>query len=190
MIKLRQATAADGEVLSEIYKYYVEHTSVTFEYVSPSVEEFSSRIVHRLKKYPYIVAEENGKPVGYAFASQFRERAAYGWDAELSIYVSGEKHRGGVGKRLYNAIIGLLRVQNFANLYTWIISPNPVSVAFHESMGFEKISNIKAAGYKHGEWHDVGLYQLRIADMSAPKPIIPFPELDKDVVESILNPEH
>ncbi|MBQ7292711.1 MAG: N-acetyltransferase [Clostridia bacterium] len=187
MINLRIATTLDGEVLSEIYRYYVTDTTVTFEYVPPSVEAFSSKIVHRLKKYPYIVAEENGKPVGYAFASQFRERAAYGWDAELSIYVSSDKHRTGVGKRLYSALIELLRIQNFANLYAWIIDPNPVSVAFHESMGFEKICNIKAAGYKHGEWHDVGLYQIRISDMSEPKPIIPFPELDKNLVENILN---
>lgn len=187
MIKLRIATPDDGKALARIYEYYVANTTITFEYDAPSAEEFSHRIAHKLEKYPYLVAEENGTPIGYAYAAEFRERAAYGWDAELSVYVAHDAHRAGIGRRLYSALIEILRAQNFINLYAWITNPNPTSIAFHEKEGFELICNIPAVGYKHGEWHDVVWYQKRINATGEPKPIIPFPELNKEVVNKILN---
>jgi phosphinothricin acetyltransferase len=125
MITLRIATPHDGAALAKIYEYFVDNTTITFEYAPPSEEEFSERIAHKLEKYPYIVAEENGIPIGYAYAAEFRERAAYNWDTELSVYVAPHKHRAGVGKRLYSALTEILREQNFVNLYAWITTPNP-----------------------------------------------------------------
>lgn len=190
MITLRIATPGDGKALAAIYEYYVANTTITFEYDVPSAEEFSHRIEHKLEKYPYLVAEEDGKPIGYAYAAEFRERAAYGWDAELSVYVAHGKHRAGVGRRLYSALTQILRAQNFINLYAWITNPNPTSIAFHEKEGFELICNIPTVGYKYGAWHDVVWYQKRVNDMVEPKPIIPFPELDKDTVNKILSSQN
>lgn len=190
MITLRIATPDDGKALAEIYKYYVVNTSITFEYDAPSAEEFSHRIAHKLEKYPYLVAEENGTPIGYAYAAEFRERAAYSWDAELSVYVAHGKHRAGVGHRLYSALTKILRTQNFINLYAWITNPNPTSIAFHEKEGFELVCNIPAVGYKHGEWHDVVWYQKRVNEIGNPQPITPFPQLDKEAVNKILSSQN
>ena len=187
MITLRIATPDDGAALAKIYEYFVDNTTITFEYAPPSEEEFSERIAHKLEKYPYIVAEENGIPIGYAYAAEFRERAAYNWDTELSVYVTLGKHRAGVGKRLYSALTEILREQNFVNLYAWITTPNPESISFHEKMGFEKVCEIPATGYKQGQWCGIAWYQKRITETSAPKEIIPFPTLDKRKIEKILD---
>ena len=187
MITLRIARPDDGAALAKIYEYFVNNTTITFEYTPPSAEEFSGRIAHKLEKYPYIVAEEDGAPIGYAYAAEFRERAAYSWDAELSVYVARDKHRAGVGHRLYMTLMEILREQNFVNLYAWITTPNPESIAFHEKMGFEKVCEIPTIGYKHGEWCGIAWYQKRMTDTTTPEAIIPFPELDKNTVEKILN---
>lgn len=186
MIKLRIATPEDGAALADIYRYYVTDTAVSFEYEAPSAEEFSARIAHKLEKHPYLVAERDGKPIGYAYASDFRERAAYAWDAELSIYVSREAHHAGVGSMLYSALIRILKAQNFVNLYAIITNPNPESEAFHVKAGFEKICEIPAVGYKNSEWHGLLWYALRLAGEGEPKPIIPFPQLDAGEVERLL----
>lgn len=186
MIKLRIATPCDGAALADIYRYYVTDTSVSFEYEAPTAEEFSERIAHKLEKYPYIVAEQDGKPIGYAYASEFRERAAYGWDAELSVYVSGEKHHAGVGRALYSALIKMLKAQNFVNLYAWITTPNPISEVFHKSMGFEKLCEIPQTGFKMGKWYGITWYRMQVSDNGTPKPIIPFPTLDSDTVDKAL----
>ena len=111
MITLRKATPNDGDSLAKIYQHYVEDTAVTFEYVAPTGKEFAERIAHKTEKYPFIVAEEDGRPVGYAYASEYRERAAYSWDVETSVYVDVD-HRGrGIGKKLYAALEKLLKAQ-------------------------------------------------------------------------------
>lgn len=178
MITLRVAVPEDGSKLSEIYAPYVTDTTISFEYEAPSAEEFSSRISKKLDKYPYLVGEKDGVPVAYAYASEFRERAAYGYDAELSVYVSREMQHSGMGRQLYSALIRILKAQNFVNLYAWITSPNPKSEAFHTSMGFEKLCEIPDIGYKMNAWHGISWYRLRISDAPVPKPIIKFSELD------------
>ena len=108
MIKLRIADKNDAQQLAPIYAYYVENTAISFEYSAPTVEEFESRILHKLEKYPFIVAAENGRCIGYAYASQFRERESYDWSVELSVYVDKEHLKKGVGTRLYGALLELL----------------------------------------------------------------------------------
>ena len=186
MIKLRTATPKDGAALAEIYAYYVKNTAISFEYEAPDQDEFSSRIEHKLEKYPYLVAEIDGKAVGYAYASEFRERAAYGWDAELSVYVQKDARYGGVGQLLYTALIGLLKAQNFVNLYAWITTPNPVSERFHEKMGFMKLCEIPKAGYKNQNWYGITWYSLSLCG-GKPKPIIPFPDLGSEAIEGIIS---
>ena len=177
---------SDGTALAGIYEYYVRETTVTFEYIPPSGEEFSARIADKLSKYPYIVAEEGGRAVGYAYASSFRERAAYNWDAELSVYVERDSRRSGIGYKLYSALVELLEMQNFVNLYAWITAPNPESITFHEKMGFHFVCRIPSIGYKQRAWHDIVWYQLRIGELGEPRKIIEFPLLDPKAVAEIL----
>ena len=186
MITLRKATPEDGATLAEIYKYYVENTTVTFEYVAPSGEEFAERIAHKTEKYPFIVAEEYGKPIAYAYASEYRERAAYSWDVETSVYVDTEHQGRGIGPRLYSALEEILKLQNVVNLYACITYPNMYSVAMHEAFGFEYIGRFHLAGYKFDKWRDVSWFEKRIGSPDAPKPVIPYPMLDQDKIASIL----
>ena len=184
MISLRVATKDDGAALAEIYAYYVKNTAVSFEYEAPSAEEFLCRIEHKLTKYPYLVAERDGKPIGYAYASEFRERAAYDWDAELSIYLDKDERGAGAGRMLCSALAEILKAQNFVNLYAIITLPNDGSEAFHKKMGFEKLCEVDRVGYKMGKWYGLTWYRLALCD--EPAPIIAFPDLDVGAVADIL----
>lgn len=191
MIKLRTATVGDAAALSRIYKYYVENTTISFEYDAPTTEEFAARITHKLEKYPFIVAECNGAAVGYAYASEYRERRAYDHSVELSIYIDKDERRCGIGTQLYSALLELLREQNFASAYSCITIPNSPSVSFHEEMGFKLIGHFRKAGFKHGVWLDVAWYGRAISSYDAPPiDVIPFPDLDKEKVDAILSSQN
>lgn len=188
MIKLRTATAQDAPALSKIYKYYVENTTISFEYDAPTTEEFAERVTHKLEKYPFIVAEDNGTVVGYSYASEYRERRAYDHSVELSIYVDKDERHCGIGTMLYSALLSLLSEQNFASAYSCITIPNSPSVSFHEEMGFKLIGYFHKAGFKHGAWLDVAWYERALSSYDhAPLEIIPFPNLDKNKIEEILS---
>lgn len=185
MIKLRIARPEDGAALAEIYAYYVSNTAVSFECEPPTAAEFSGRIEQKLATHPYLVAEEDGEVLGYAYASAFRERAAYDWDTELSVYVRRDARGKGIGKKLYTALIGLLREQNFVNLYAWITTPNPTSESFHAEMGFAKLGEVEKVGFKHGAWYGVTWYGIRLCE-GEPRAVVSFPELDAERVKSII----
>ena len=186
MITLRQATVSDGEALAAIYKHYVENTAVTFEYIAPTGEEFSERIAHKTERYPFIVALDDGKPIGYAYASEYRERAAYSWDVETSVYVDTEHQGQGIGRRLYSALEEILKLQGVANLYACITYPNTYSVAMHEAFGFSYIGRFHLAGYKFGKWRDVSWFEKRIGTLDEPIPVIPYPMLNENEINFIL----
>jgi len=187
MVKLRIATKADGAALAAIYAYYVENTAITFEYVAPTAEEFGERIAHKLEKYPYIIAEENGRAVGYAYADMYRERAAFNWSCELSVYVDKSETGKGTGRRLYNALVELLRLQGFTSVVASITYPNEASVALHEKMGFSHLGTMHNIGFKFGRWLDLMWFEKRISEVGTPTQIIPFPELDRGAVSSVLD---
>ena len=187
MITLRKATKNDGEALAAIYKHYVENTAITFEYVAPTGEEFAERIAHKSEKYPFIIAEEDGRPVGYAYASEYRERAAYSWDVETSVYLDLEHQGRGIGKRLYSALEEILKLQNVVNLYACITYPNEQSIAMHESMGYKFIGRFHAAGFKMGQWRDVSWFEKRIGSWDSPEPVIPYPMIDQKSIDDILS---
>ena len=132
----------------KIYAPYVEQTSITFEYQVPDEAEFSRRIACILEKYPYLVAEEDSEILGYAYASAFQTRAAYGWSAETSIYVKMGLHHKGVGTALYRALENYLEQQNVCNLCACIAYPNPPSISFHERFGYTTVAHFHASGYK------------------------------------------
>ena len=122
-LTIRTAVEHDAEALLQIYAPYVKKTAITFEYDVPSVEEFAGRISKVLQKYPYLVAEVNGEPVGYAYAGPFKERAAYDWAVETTVYVREDMKKSGIGRALYTALEEALAAQGILNLNACIAFP-------------------------------------------------------------------
>jgi len=166
--KIRLATEADVTSILEIYFPFIAETVITFEYEVPTLTEFSKRMANIQKKYPWIVCEVNGAVVGYAYASQFNERAAYDWSIDFSIYIKSQYHRQKIGKALYFTLCELLKLQGYYNAYAGIAMPNIKSESFHQSFGFMPIGVYHNVGYKFGDWRDVKWFELRIQDYSQP----------------------
>ena len=190
-IQIRTAAAEDAWELLKIYKPYVKKTAITFEYDVPTPEEFKARIENTLKKYPYLVAEKDGELLGYVYTGPFVGRAAYGWAAEVSIYLKEGSQRLGLGKRLYQAIEEISRAQNILNLNACIGSPETEdeyltrnSIQFHSHMGYRWVGEFYKCGYKFGRWYNMVWIEKIIGEHPAePMAVIPFPELDRDVLD-------
>ena len=179
-MKIRIAKPEDAKELLNIYKYYVENTTITFEYETPTVEEFENRIKNTLIKYPYIVAEENNKIYGYAYASSFKERRAYDWCVETSIYVKANNSRSGIGTLLYTELEKILKLQNIINLNACIAYPNKRSENFHKKFGYKTVAHFTKCGYKLGQWSDMIWMEKFIGEhVSNPKEVTFFSELNK-----------
>jgi L-amino acid N-acyltransferase YncA len=162
---LRHADPArDGAACAAIYAPFVTETVVSFEERAPSAEEFAGRIERGSRTHPWLVLEDAGRAVGYAYASAHHERAAYRWAADVAIYVDAAHRRRGAGRRLYTALLGLLRVQGLRVACAGITLPNDGSVALHRALGFEHVGTYRAIGWKAGAWHDVAWWQLRLSD--------------------------
>ncbi len=166
--KIRAATGEDAAAMREIYAPWITESAVSFEEQVPSVEAFRERIVIGSETHPWLVAELDGEVAGYAYASPHRTRSAYRWCVEVSAYVGERFRRAGVGRALYLALFARLREQGFANAYAGITLPNPSSVALHESVGFKAIGVFEKIGFKHGRWHDVGWWGLRLREEDQP----------------------
>ena len=176
-IFIRSANEDDAEALLEIYAPYVMTTAITFEYEVPSVEEFRGRIRHTLEKYPYLVAEIQGVPVGYAYAGVFKGRAAYDWAVETSIYISTDRKRQGIGNRLYEELEARLKAQNILNLYACIAYAQPEdehlsndSVAFHQRCGYTLVGEFHRCGYKFERWYDMVWMEKFLGEHCVPAP--------------------
>ena len=182
-MNIRLATPADAEALLAIYAPYVQNTAASFEYEAPGPEEFRQRIEHTLKEYPYLVAEEDGYILGYAYAGPFRPRMAYRHSAEVSIYVRPEEQGKGIGRALYEKLEELLAAQNVYNLYADVASPNAPddpyltrgSELFHEKVGYRTIGRYENCGFKFGRWYTLLCMEKVIAERPAdPQPFRPF----------------
>ncbi len=168
----------DAGQIQEIYQYYVEHTAVTFEYKAPSQEELKQRMHKTLQRYPYLVAEVEGKVAGYAYAGVFYDRSAYDWSAEMSVYVQKAIHSRGVGTALYDRMEELLRRQNIVNLFACITHPNEESERFHARKGYQRKALFEKCGYKQGKWWDIVWMQKVITpNNKEPEPFQPFPRI-------------
>ncbi|HEM3177478.1 TPA: N-acetyltransferase [Streptococcus suis] len=143
MIEIRNAQVEDAANLVAIYAPYVEKTAITFETQVPAVEDFANRIEKTLKKFPYLVAVDEGQIVGYAYASTYYARAAYDWTVELSVYVQKEARGKGIGTLLYTALEEELTARGFKNFLACIALPNPASIALHEKRGYQQVNVIK-----------------------------------------------
>ena len=168
-MRLRLATPADGAAVAAIYAPVVRDTAISFEADPPSASEMAGRIAATLPRFPYLIAEDDGRVLGYAYAGPHRARAAYAWSVEASVYVAAEARGRGVGRRLYEALFAILRTQGVASVYAGATLPNDASVGLHRAMGFADVGVFPRVGYKHGAWHDVwwGILDL-MPDRTAP----------------------
>lgn len=183
---LRFAAPEDVSALLSIYERYIS-TPITFEYTLPSLEEFARRVASVQTFYPYLVAEENGELLGYAYAHRIAERAAYRWGAELSIYLRPDAVRRGLGKQLYQSLIALLRLQGVRTVYGLVASPNPASEGLHRSLGFHRMGVQRNAGYKNGRWVDLIWFEQSVAPyVHQPGPVLPVGQLAPKDIETAL----
>ena len=183
---IRFAAEADAPALLAIYAQYIE-TGITFEYQLPTREEFARRIRDFGGTYPYLVCEENGCIVGYAYAHRQAERAAYQWNAELSVYLDRSCTSRGLGRRLYGALIDILRLQGVRTVYALVTLPNEKSEGLHRSMGFRLMGVQRSTGYKAGAWRDVAWFEKPIAPYDQnPEPIRPVGDIPAEALAAIL----
>ncbi len=159
MIKLRPVRREDAAVLVGIYRPYVEEKTASLEYDTPTVEEFTRRIESISAEFPYIVCEVDGEVVGYSYAHRYKERFGYRFCAELTVYLKEGFGKKRLGTRLYSAVIELLGLMGYRNLYGVVTDPNPGSFALHKSLGFSETGREHLAGYKFGKWFDVVIFE-------------------------------
>lgn len=152
---IRSVQLADAKTIRDIYQPYVTDTAITFEVDVPTVQEFEKRITQTLAHFPYLVAEEEGVVVGYAYASTYYARAAYDWTVELSIYISKEARGKGIGSALYDALEEELKARGFLRYLACIALPNEASIAMHEKRGYVQVAHFPKIGYKFDQWHDI-----------------------------------
>ena len=167
-ITLRQARLEDAQAILDIYAPYIRNTNIAFEYEVPTLPEFRKRMEEIMEGYPYLICEINGAAAGYAYAHRYKERAAYQWDAELSVYLDERYARRGIGRAFYTALMEILKEQNVRNVYGIVTSPNPPSEALHTAMGFRLFGVSRKTGYKLGRWIDVSGFERPIGDPDSP----------------------
>jgi len=185
---IRTAAKKDAQQILDIYAPYVLNTNISFETVVPSIDEMERRIEGVLAYNPWLAIEEEGCMLGYAYASKHRERAAYRWSSDVSIYVRQECRGKGAGRVLYRALIALLELQGYYNLYAGICLPNAASVGIHESFGFRKIAHYNKVGYKSGQWHDVGWWELPLREHAdEPDEPLPFNLIREEELTALLH---
>lgn len=162
MITIRNAMLEDAERILEIYDYYVKNTAITFEYETPSVEEFKERMEKTMKRYPYLVILRNGLIEGYAYAGPFVGRAAYDWSCEMTVYLDYNAQKCGMGRKIYEALVKALQDMGILNLYACIGYPEKSdeylttnSADFHEHFGFKKVGEFHKCGYKFDRWYNM-----------------------------------
>lgn len=167
---IRNAEPEDAEALLSIYAPYVVNTAITYEYDVPSVEEFADRIRSTREKNPYLVAEVDGRPVGYAYAGVFHARAAYRASAETSIYVALGEHGHGIGRALYDALEEACRQRGICNLYACIAYTEvedehltQASVRFHTKLGYRMVGRFQKCAKKFDHWYDMVYMEKFIA---------------------------
>lgn len=169
---LRPVTPGDAADILSVYAPFIKNTTVTFELEVPSVSDFADRIERISGSYPWIVCCQEGRPVGYAYSSRHAERGAYGFSANLSVYVDPEFSRRGLGRMLCREIIGLSREIGVCNLFSAVTVPNEASFALHKALGFEQCGYFTRAGRKFGTWRDLAWFELRLSD-EPPESLLP-----------------
>lgn len=184
MIRIRAAEPKDSAQIAAIYMPYVTTTAISFETEPPTPKVIEGRMTAFDGLYPWLVAttEDDDAVMGYAYAGRFRERPAYRYIVETSIYLGGNVQRGqGYGRLLYSALIETLIAQDFTQAIAVLSLPNEYSIGLHESLGFRRAGVYRGIGYKNGQWHDVGFWQRELTEAANP-PLEPKPFRDIGVI--------
>ncbi len=172
MIAIRAATPEDAAAIAAIYAPYVLSGTVSFESEAPDTRQMRTRMTASDGLYPWLVATSgegaDAGVVGYAYAGRFRDRPAYRYVVETSVYMSGSVQGQGVGRLLYEALVDTLRAQGFTQAIGVIALPNDKSITLHEAVGFRRAGLYREIGYKHGQWIDVGFWQCELNDSAVP----------------------
>lgn len=191
MKKMRIVQSSDAASILEIYTPYILDTAVTFETEIPSINSFEERIKLYTEKWPWIVYKIDGIIAGYAYATKHRERLAYQWCVESSVYIRDQFQREGIASKLYNALFEVLRLQGFINVYAGIALPNDKSITLHERLGFTNFVYYKNVGYKLGEWRTVGWWQKQINEYEKqPSAPVNFAEMDDNLIQQALSEKY
>jgi phosphinothricin acetyltransferase len=176
---IRLANGDDARDVATIYRPYVTESAISFEDEPPTADAMADRMASTVG--PWLVLERDGCVVGYAYGSKHRDRAAYLWSVDVSVYVDAARHRAGIGRALYTSLFALLRLQGFYAAHAGITLPNAASVGLHESLGFRPVGVYTKVGYKRGAWHDVGWWQLPLRERHGEPPSPrPLEELRRD----------
>lgn len=185
---IRPSKPSDASAMLQIYAPYILNTAFTFETEVPTVEDFEHRIIACQENWPWLVYEADGVIAGYAYAAKHRERAAYQWCVESSIYIANNFQQKGIGKALYTALFQILTFQGCRNVYAGITLPNEKSLAFHTGFGFTWIADYNNIGYKLGKWNTVSWLQLQLNPYSA-DPAIPvkFTNVDPSLLNVVIS---
>lgn len=163
-IAIRAAQESDMPSFASIINYFIETTTVNFRTHPQSPDEWRDDWKLLSERYPWLVAQENAEIVGLAYAGPWKARNAYDWSAESTVYVANGQHRRGIGRLLYDQLLAILDAQGYRSTIGIIALPNPSSVALHEACGFRHAGTLRAVGFKHGQWHDVGFWQRLSAE--------------------------
>lgn len=157
---IRPATPTDGAAIAAIYNPYIRDTTITFEEELVSAEEIAGRITKVTADFPWLVWEEAGEVIGYAYAGTWRTRHAYRFAVETAIYLAAGQQGTGRGTLLYQALLAELRQRGFHLVLGCLALPNEPSIRLHEKLGFKKVGHMREAGWKFGAWVDVGFWEL------------------------------
>ena len=162
-LEVRPASVADAEACASIYAPYVTDTVISFETEAPSAAEMASRIATALENHAWLVLEEDGRVVGFAYGGRFAPRAAYRWSCEVSVYLEMGRRRTGGGRALYEALLERLAELGYHSALAGMTLPNEASAGLHRAMGFEPVGTHREIGFKHDAWHDVAWMQRRLS---------------------------
>jgi L-amino acid N-acyltransferase YncA len=175
---VRQARPDDARAFAAIYGPIVAETTISFEEVPPSEDEFRARIATVGETWPWLVGELDGTVLGYVYASRHRERAAYRWSVDVAAYVHADARGRGVASTLYRTLFRVLVRQGFHRAFAGITLPNDASIALHRSVGFELVGVYPQVGFKFGAWRDTSWWQRPLRDGEPSGEPIPVAQLD------------
>jgi phosphinothricin acetyltransferase len=179
MATIRLAAPADGDALASIYAPVVSDTHISFETTPPTADEMATRVRETTERHPWVVCEHDGRVVGYAYATSHKDRPAYRWSVDTSVYVDESWRRRGVARGCYESLFALLERLGYGNAYAVVALPNEASVGFHEALGFERVGVYRRVGYKGGAWRDVGHWERSLQRLGPePSPPTPVPEAE------------
>ena len=168
-LTVRDASEHDAEACAAIYAPYVTGTAITFETEPPPPAEMAGRIAAALRTHAWLVLEDDGRVVGYAYGGPYKSRPAYRWSCEVSVYIEPGRRRTGGGRALYSALFARLAERGYRTAVAGMTLPNEASVGLHRAMGFEPVGTYRRIGWKHGAWHDVAWTQRQLGDPREPQ---------------------